>query len=177
MLLRALAVTIAVLGLTVAPLRADGIAATLADQYGSSRGYRIVKRDALAWHHTTRNACVAFASSALRHIGVAVPRPGPDGTEAISRLTGPFVQYLENDLGWSRVTDVATLQRGDLLFTTDAPCCPGYPAHVVVMLGWRDQARGIVRIVDNGGRDRDRPLAGDESRDLDPFAFALRPPA
>jgi hypothetical protein len=174
--LRVIALTLAALLASAAPLWADDVATRLADQYGSPRGYRSIKRDALAWHRTTRNACVAFASTALRHVGVAVPRPGPDGTEAISRLTKPFVEYLEVELGWTRITDVAELQRGDLLFTTDAPCCPGYPSHVVVMLGWRDQARAVVRVVDNGGRDRDRSLAGDAKRDVDAFAFALRPP-
>lgn len=173
---RWLVVSAATLLLTTAPAGADDLAGRLADRYGSPRGYRAVKRAALAWHHTTRNACVAFASTALRDVGVAVPRPGPDGTEAISRLTKPFVEYLEQDLGWQRITDTADVRRGDLLFTTDAPCCPGYPSHVVVMLGWRDQAKGVARVADNVGRDLDRPLAGDEARDLDAFAFALRPP-
>ena len=175
-MLRPFVVTLATLALTAGPLRADDLPTRLADRYGSAAGYRTIKRAALAWHHTTRNACVAFVSTALRDVGIAVPRPGPDGTEAISRLTKPFVDYLEHDLGWIRVTDVGDLRRGDLLFTTDAPCCPGYPSHVVVMLGWRDQAKGLASVVDNGGRDRVQQQAGDEARDLDPFAFALRPP-
>ena len=173
---RAAVIAIALLALG-RPAAAESTRATLPDQYGSARGYRVIKRAALAWHRTTRYACVAVASTALRHVGVPVPRPGPDGTEAISRLTKQFAEYLEVELGWTRITDADALQRGDFLFTTDAPCCPGYPAHVMVLLGWRDQGAGLARIVDNIGRDHVRPLAGDADRDQDPFAFALRPPS
>ena len=162
-------------GLRTAVAAPTSIGARLVANYGSRRGYRTVRQAALAWHHTTRNACVAFASTALREIGVAVPRPGPDGTEQISRLTGPFVTYLEATLGWRRVLDVDTLVPGDLAFTIDAPCCPGYPAHVVVFVRWHQRARRIAIVIDNGGRARRRPMLGDAARDLDAFAFAIRP--
>lgn len=165
----------AVLGPTVARGGADALGARLAAYYGSRRGYRAVRADAMAWHGTTRNACVAFASTALRHLGVHVPRRDADGSERTSRLTAPFVAYLEQALGWARLDDIAALAPGDLAFTTDAPCCPGYPAHVVVFARWHQPRRHVAIVIDNGGRGRRRPMLGDAARDLDAFAFALRP--
>lgn len=60
------------------------------------------------------------------------------------------------------------------MFTTDVACCPGYPAHVFVFLGWKNARRQIARIADNTGYRKARPLAAGPGRDG--FAFALRAP-
>jgi hypothetical protein len=135
---------------------------------------RAVRREVLTWHRTMRNGCVAFASTALRRIGVAVPERGLRGGEGVSRITRAFSHFLEEELGWRRVARARDLEVGDLVFTTDAPCCPGYPAHVFVFAGWKSRARGVALATDNQGRRRARRLAGGGA--LDPFAYALRPP-
>lgn len=135
---------------------------------------RAIRTDVLEWHHTMSNGCVAYASTALRHIGVAIPEREQLDGDGVSRLTRGFVRFLEDRLGWTRVVDGAALRPGDLAFTTDVACCPGYPAHVFVFLGWRDRGKQIARIADNTGYGKARPLAA--GGDRDGFAFALRAP-
>lgn len=135
---------------------------------------RSVRREVLTWHRTMRNGCVAFASTALRRVGVAVPERGLRDGEGVSRITRAFSSFLEEELGWRRVARVRDLRTGDLVFTSDAPCCPGYPAHVFVFQGWRSRAREIALATDNQGRRRARPLSGGGA--IDRFAYALRGP-
>lgn len=146
---------------------------TLATHLRSRAHDRAVRAEVLRWHHTMRNGCVAYASTALRHTGVDVPERGVLDGDGVSRLTRGFVRYLEGELGWRRVVDEATLAPGDLVFTTDV--VPDYPAHVFVFLGWRDRRRRIALIADNTGYRKPRPLAAGPGRDG--FAFALRPRA
>src|SRR5688500_17370753 len=54
--------------------------------YASKAGYRAVKADVLRWHKTTRNGCVAFASTALRHVGVEIGERDTIDGEGISRI-------------------------------------------------------------------------------------------
>ena len=134
---------------------------------------RSVRREVLAWHRTMRNGCVAFASTALRRVGVPVPERGQRGGEGVSRITRAFSSFLEEELGWRRIARMRDLAVGDLVFTTDAPCCPGYPAHVFLFAGWKSRESGIALATDNQGRRRPRRLAG--GRGVDGFAYALRP--
>lgn len=144
-------------------------------QLASDRGrYLSVRRQVIAWHGTTRNGCVAFASTALRAIGVDVPQDARIDGEGISRITRAFVVYLVETLGWTRIDRVQALAPGDLVFTTDAPCCPGYPAHVFVFTGWRDRARRVAWATDNQGFRRARRLLSRPGDETDGFAFALR---
>lgn len=162
-----------VAALIVAPTAAaaDNLAAHLA----SKAHDRAVRKDVLRWHRTMSNGCVAYASTALRHIGVAIGERDKLDGDGISRLTRGFSRYLQDTLGWTRVDDPAALRAGDLVFTTDAPCCPGYPAHVYVFHGWIDRRGKIARISDNTGHRKSRPLFPRRA-DLDPFAYALRAP-
>lgn len=170
----ALVALIALVAPTVGPAAADPARPDLAGLLRSRAHDRAIRADVLRWHHTMTNGCVAYASTALRHAGVDIPEDGHLDGDGVSRLTRGFVRFLEDGLGWRRVTDAATLAPGDLVFTTDAPCCPGYPAHVFVFLGWRDRRHQIARIADNTGYRKARPLAA--SGDRDGFAFALRAP-
>jgi hypothetical protein len=160
-----------ILLLLVGTARADNLAAHL----DSRARDRAVRKDVMRWHRTMTNGCVAFASTALRHTGVAIDERGKLDGDGISRLTRGFSRYLEHTLGFTRVDDPATLRAGDLVFTTDAPCCPEYPAHVYVFHGWIDRRRQIARISDNTGHRKPRPLFPRRA-DLDPFAYALRAP-
>jgi hypothetical protein len=135
---------------------------------------RSVRQEVLSWHRTMRNGCVAYASTALRRVGVAVPERGLKEGEGVSRITRAFSSFLEQDLGWRRVARIRDLEVGDLVFTSDAPCCPGYPAHVFVFQGWQSRGRGVALATDNQGRRRPRRLAGGNG--VDRFAYALRGP-
>jgi hypothetical protein len=135
-----------------------------------------VKKDVLEWHKTTKNACVAFVSEALRHIGVAVPRHGKIDGAGISRITLAFSRYLEDELGWTRSTDLAALSPGDVIFTEDDPCCDGYPAHVMVFVEWKDRKRKVALIIDNQGFTHSRALTGGGD-EVSPYAYTLRAPS
>jgi hypothetical protein len=138
-----------------------------------TRGHdRAIRADVLRWHHTMRNGCVAYASTALRHVGIELAERGVLDGDGVSRLTRGFVRYLEDQLGWRRIVDAGALAPGDLVFTTDV--IPEYPAHVFVFLGWRSRPRQVAVIADNTGYRKPRPLAA--GRDRDGFAFALRAP-
>jgi len=143
------------------------VGATFAKYYRTH--YSDIKQDVLAWHGTSRNGCVAFVSTALRHAGIAIPQDVKRLDANVSRITYAFADYLEHDLAWARSEDPATLQPGDLIFTT------GWPDHVYVFVSWHDRKRTIVDAIDNNGNVHNRPVAGDVKRDLAAYAYALRP--
>lgn len=145
---------------------------TLAAHLRARAHDRAIRADVLRWHHTMRNGCVAYASTALRHVGIDVPERGVLDGDGVSRLTRGFVRYLEGELRWQRVVDPTALAPGDLVFTTDV--IPEYPAHVFVFLGWRSRRHQVALIADNTGYRKPRPLAA--GGDRDGFAFALRAP-
>ena len=142
---------------------------------GTSAGYAKVQRDVMGWHKTTRNGCVAFASTALRHIGIEIPFDVRKDGFSVSRITRAFSRYLSEDLGWERIESADALKVGDVVFTVDAPCCPGYPAHVMVFDGWLKADHSIGRFLDNQGFRVARAMAGNSQRDVDGFGYALRP--
>ncbi len=160
-----------------APNPDEDVPARLHHYYGTAKGYAEVTRDVMSWHKTALNGCVAFASTALRHVGVTIPQDGKIDGLGVSRITGAFARYLTDELGWARVDDMAELEPGDLVFSTDAPCCPGYPNHVMMFDGWKARARGVAVVVDNQGFRIARPLVRAPGSDVDGFGYALRPPA
>ena len=169
-------VVVVATGSTAAAERTRVTGATLSRYVGSQANDRELRREVRRWHHTLRNGCVAYASTALRHVGVDIDEKGKLDGDGISRLTRGFSRHLEENLGWERVTDATTLRPGDLVFTTDVSCCPGYPAHVVVFHGWVDRRRAIARVSDNTGHKKSRPLFPASGSGIDPFAYALRAP-
>ena len=152
------------------------VTARLHDYYGTRKGYEEVTRDVMKWHKTALNGCVAFASTALRHVGVAIPVDGKLDGLGVSRITGAFSRYLTGELGWSRVDTMAELHPGDIVFSTDAPCCPGYPNHVMMFDGWSRRDQAVALVVDNQGFHVARPLIPSADSDVDGFGYALRPP-
>src|SRR5512138_320981 len=143
--------------------------------YGTAKGYAKVTEDVLRWHGTRQNGCVAFASTALRHVGVEIPVDGKIDGQGVSRITRSFSRYLVEELGWTRVESIDELRAGDMLFSTDAPCCPGYPNHVSMFDGWSQRKKKIALVVDNQGFHIARPLVQSTGSDVDGFAYALRP--
>jgi hypothetical protein len=164
--------SLVVLLLTVSTASADP--SKLHKYYGTRIGYAKVHRDVMGWHKTTRNGCVAFASTALRHVGVAIPMEARKDGFKVSRITGAFARYLAEDLKWTRIEDVGELVPGDVVFTIDAACCPGYPAHVMIFDGWSNRDKTIGRFIDNQGFQIRRAVDGEG--EYDAFGYALRPP-
>jgi len=144
--------------------------------YTNQNNYDAVYRNVMSWFGTTRNACVAFASTALRMLGLNVPQDGILNGERLSLLTKPFSIYMEAKLGWIRIRDSRALKPGDLVFTIDEPGYPGYPSHVFMHAGYADSARTISWAVDNQDFTHERALQGDPAMDYDAFAYALRSP-
>lgn len=166
------ALLIAVALLVAAPAHADGFGDRLVGWYGQKRNYKRVKREVLAWHKTTKNACVAFVSTALRDLGLDVPRDAKVDGESVSRLTLPFSRWLEEHLGWTRVDEVDALVPGDVVFTEE----PEYPWHVYVFHSWEDEAARTARVLDNQGFLKVRDVLGTGPGNFTPFAYALRAP-
>jgi hypothetical protein len=161
----------------------------LARYLASKRNAGKVQRAVARWRKQARrrNGCVAFVTTALRHIGVPVPQDESIDGLALSHITLALSCYLQDRLGWQRISDPFELSPGDVVFTQDATCCPGLPAHVCIFLGWSDRDRLIARISDEHGHRQARPLRGTArpaparghghspaaSADS-PFAYALR---
>jgi hypothetical protein len=172
-----LALVLVILTGLAVPAAADTLGERLVRDYGSARGYRSIKREVLAWHGTTRNGCVAFVSTALRRLGLPVPQDGVDADgHGVSRITIALARHLEAALHWRRIDDPAALQPGDLVFTTDHPCCVGIPEHVFVFAAWHDRARMQALAIDNQGRRYVRALRPDAPTSHAAFAWALRAP-
>ncbi len=152
------------------------ITAQLHRYYGTRAGYAEVTRDVLKWHKTRTNGCVAFASTALRRVGVAIPLDVQIDGRSVSRITRSFSRYLAEELGWTRIESLSELTAGDIVFSTDAPCCPGYPNHVLMFDGWANRNKAIARVVDNQGFHLERPMIVSATSEVDGFAYALRPP-
>ena len=74
----------------------------LATYYGDKKNYQAVKAEVMIWWGTTTNGCVAFASTALRELGIEVPLEGRLNGERISLLTLPFSIYLQESLHWKK---------------------------------------------------------------------------
>jgi hypothetical protein len=144
--------------------------------FSNETNYNRVYWNVMSWYGSTKNGCVAFASTALRFLGVNIGIDTLYNGERVSLLTKPFSAYLQNRLGWIRINSSKDLKPGDLVFTVDEPTAPGYPAHVFMHSGYVDAARTISWAVDNQDFTHERALAGDVKKDYSAFAYALRSP-
>lgn len=142
----------------------------LSDQYDS------ILQEAIDLRGNEDNTCVAFASTALRKLGVQVPKYELGDDECcISLVTLPFKKWLEGNISCSRIDNPESLLHGDVCFSKDEPGYPGYPAHVYFFIRYYPGDKGAAYIVDN-----QRPY-GEHVRNLDagrpfntPFSYALR---
>jgi hypothetical protein len=115
------------------------------------------------------NTCVAFASTALRRLGIDVPT---DPLET-SLVTTPFKNWLEDNVKLSSINNANSLKPGDICFSKDDPDWPGYPAHVYFFIEYNPEDTGAAYVVDNQGKNHVRNLdSGSPYRT--PFAFAFR---
>lgn len=144
--------------------------------FSNEANYDRVYWNVMGWFGSTKNGCVAFASTALRFLGASISIDTIYNGERVSLLTRPFSSFLENRLGWQRIGSSKVLKPGDLVFTVDEPSAPGYPAHVFMHNGYADTARTISLAVDNQDFTHERALAGDVKKDYSAFAYALRSP-
>jgi len=150
-------------------------AAALIGFYASADNYSRVYRQVMDWFGTTHNACVAFMSTALRNIGVYIPRELNQKGYNISTWTQAFSEYLEQNLGWQRIVRLTDLQPGDIVFTMDIDNTPGTPAHVFLFVDWNDSTETLARIVDNQGFLHTRELSS-STNSATPFQYGLRSP-
>jgi hypothetical protein len=145
--------------------------------YGVRANYDDVFDEVLTFYPAgRRNGCVAFMSTALRRSGTAVPLSGYINGESVSLVTKPFAQYLQDRLGWIKITSANNLQPGDVVLTEDDARYPGYPAHTYMFYGWSNQRAGIGWVIDNQDFIHERNIFGYGTYNFTPFAYALRSP-
>jgi hypothetical protein len=147
----------------------------LVEYYQKQENYDKVTNDVLNWFGTRKFGCVAFVSTALRHVGYPVPQQGAiDGYE-ISRWTTSLTKFLIRR-GWYKFTDHTKLQPGDIVFTVGGEGFPpGVPAHTYVFQSWKDRAGKIGWVIDNQGFTHARDIFSYVNEEnFSPFAYALR---
>jgi hypothetical protein len=161
------------------PVRLTGGAANrrLFDFYKLRANYDDVYAEVLNFYPAgRRNGCVAFMSTALRMSGTPVPLSEYIEGDAVSLVTRPFSSFLQNRLGWRKITSANNLQPGDVVLTEDDARYPGYPAHTYMFYGWSNQKAGIGWVIDNQDFIHERNVFGYGTYNFTPFAYALRSP-
>lgn len=124
----------------------------------------------------TDNTCVAFASEALRRMGIPVPIENVEingETLNISLVTLPFKIWLEENISPRKIEDANKLRPGDICFSTNEPGYPGFPAHVYFFIEYYPGDTGAAYVVDNQAPKHWRNLNYRPYK-KSPFAFALR---
>lgn len=145
--------------------------------YSVKANYDAVYANVMSWFGTTSQGCVAFMSTALRMVGVNIPLHYTVRGEDSSLVTLPFSIYLQENLGWKKITDQSELIPGDVCFTTDDPDWPGYPAHTYMFQEWTNKSDGIANVVDNQAFTHERNInEGGGGFNFSPWVYALRAP-
>lgn len=130
-------------------INAARAAQNLVKYYSSPEGYKNISRKVREFYPAgTSNGCVAYASTALRYAGIKVPRAADERGENISTVTRPFRNFIATKLKWNRVA-MTELIAGDVLFSTDEPGWPDYPAHTYIFVKWANKDCAIATILDN----------------------------
>jgi hypothetical protein len=151
-----------------------GVSARSVAFFKERENYDKVKSRVLNWFGSTVNGCVLFASNALRLSGTNIPVTRQIGGDLITLTTKPFVRHMLENLKWKKITDLNSLQPGDIGVTEDKPGFPTYPSHVYTFMGWKNKEKRIALVNDNQGYMLERYLDG--GRDDDRTVFAVRPP-
>jgi lysozyme family protein len=151
-----------------------GTTTKLHNFYAQASNYDAVYDNVMSWYGTTSNACVAFASSALRLSGYNVPKTVNSQGFGISLWTAAFSEYLLNQ-GWTQSTNANALQPGDIVFTDDGGFGDGIPMHVYVFSKWHDTAKEVAWVIDNQDFTHRRNIYdGGGGFNFTPFAYFLR---
>lgn len=165
---------ISVLDNSVPSVTISNLTTSLFNFYSNKRNYDAVHNDVMDWFGTTKNACVAFVSSALRLSGYPVPKTNLDGAN-ISLWTVAFSKYLVDKKKWKKEKDASNLQKGDIVFTEEGDFGNGVPAHVYVFAGWEDKTNQIAWVIDNQGFTHLRNInKGGGGFNFTPFDYFLR---
>lgn len=158
---------------SIPPSTGGGVTRRLFAFYNQAQNYDAVYNNVMSWYGTMSNACVAFASTALRLSGYNVPKT-KNSEGDISLWTSAFAQYLIEQ-GWTKFTDASQLERGDVVFTDDGDFDDGIPMHTYVFAGWQDQRNGVAWVIDNQDFRHLRNIdAGGGGFNFTPFAYFLR---
>ena len=154
--------------------------ALLQSEHNYRRIWRLASHPMLPPTRRPRRGCVPFLTAALGQVGVEVPRTARIDGLAVARVTLGLARFLEEKLCWRRIERVAALRPGDVIFTRDAPGCPGMPDHVFVFMGWADRTGAVALAVDDQGYTHPRSLfpAPDAAHNSasSAFGFGLRTP-
>jgi hypothetical protein len=143
--------------------------------YSQRANYNAVYDDVMGWYGTTSDGCVAFMSTALRHVGVSIPRTKDESGYNVSLWTASFAHYLQHDLAWTRIQNPRDLAGGDVVFSLDSPRGSGIPGHVFMFHSWSNLSGGVGNVVDNQGFLHERNIIYG-STEFTAFGFALRSP-
>ena len=149
----------------------------LLSYYSSKTNYDKVYKEVLSYYPAGRsNGCVAFVTSALRQSGTFVPKDLKIEGYNVSLVTIAMAKYLQQKLGWKKITSSAQLQPGDVVLTEAEKTWPGVPAHTYVFHSWKNQATGIGYVIDNQDFIHERNIFGFGTHNFTPFEYALRAP-
>jgi hypothetical protein len=158
----------------------EEFAAAFATWYATKENYDAVSRDVISWFGQTKIGCVAFLSTALRFMGVALPVNGIYEGDLLSLDTKPFVNHLLNELHWQKIENLAEGKPGDIGVTVDDSVFRGYPTHVYMLSRWISQPESVVEVIDNQGFAHPRTLQTTPANiskygEFDPTAYFIRP--
>lgn len=137
--------------------------------YSEETNYKKVYDRVIDWFGTPSAAGVAFVATALKLSNAAdIPLSGD-----IATITLDFSNFLQNKLGWKKITNYENLQPGDVVFAKDAPNDPGFPAHTYVFISWSNRSTGMAYAIDNL---KPKYIRNMNRGNYTPFGYALRSP-
>lgn len=113
---------------------------------------------------TTTNGCVAFVTTAMRHVGYDIDRNLMHAGAFVWLYIPSLLWHLEGSRGWHREVAMEELVPGDVFFSKDN----GSINHVMMFHSWID-AR-TANVIDNQGFTHLRDLTGGRKS---PYAFTL----
>jgi len=100
-------------------------------------------------YYNGANDCAATASTALIMAGIDIEQ---------TKATGDIQRQLK-EKGWTPITDMTQLRRGDVVFTTKAnTASAGNPTHVYIFNGYTDNTKQFAYVIDNQGKNYVRNL-------------------
>lgn len=139
----------------------------IVDYYSVKANYDKVHTDVMGWYGTTKNGCVAFMSTAMRHVGVSISKSEKLDGNSVSLWVPSFSKFMEQKLQWIKFDKHEFLEPGDVVISE------GF-AHTYMFQGWKNQAKGLGLVVDNQGFTHERNIFGYGSGNFTPWKWAFR---